>query len=284
MAEYRQIQTRTWKDEWFLGLPPDFKLLFIYLFSNESASVAGIYEIAIPVMVFETGLSRERVEEGLAAFAAAGKAYYEDGVIWVKHLREYQASQSPKVRERIRRDLAQIADTPLRAQYIAYYGSDTPSAAPDTVSIGYPESASEQEQEQEHEREQEQDTVGARRAPSDLLAWLSRQQRPPTTFADWLQLLQAPPPGDNMVGVLMRLHQSLFPDRPVPKGGDVAALAKQLRGSLLASEMWELATRPPNGDVLAFIRGRHRRGRDSPGNGREPPRRREAQPVEPFEE
>jgi len=52
MADYRQIHTRIWKDSWFIELEPCDKLLFIYLFSNERASVSGIYDISIKVMAF----------------------------------------------------------------------------------------------------------------------------------------------------------------------------------------------------------------------------------------
>ena len=45
MANYRQIHTQIWRDNWFLDLEPDEKLLFIYLFSNDSTNLAGLYEI-----------------------------------------------------------------------------------------------------------------------------------------------------------------------------------------------------------------------------------------------
>ncbi len=44
MADFRNIHTHIWKDAWFCELQPDEKLLFIYLFSNERASVCGMYE------------------------------------------------------------------------------------------------------------------------------------------------------------------------------------------------------------------------------------------------
>jgi len=122
MANYRQIHVQIWKDAWFLELSPEHKLLFIYLFSNERTSVAGIYDISLRVVAFETDLSREVIDEGLTLFAAADKIFYQDGVVWVKNLRKYNATNSIKVHERIRRDLEALKDCPLKDAYIAAEG------------------------------------------------------------------------------------------------------------------------------------------------------------------
>src|SRR3972149_7999433 len=103
MANYRQIHVSIWKDEWFLDLDPDEKLLFIYLFSNESASLAGIYKLALKVIAFETNLPIDFVKKTLAKFEKAGKVYYREGVIWVKNLRKYNRGSS-KVDIRIQTD------------------------------------------------------------------------------------------------------------------------------------------------------------------------------------
>lgn len=165
---YRQIHTLIWKDQWFLALPPDGKLLFIYLFSNESTSVAGIYKIAPEVIAFETKLGALTVKRYLDQFLKDGKIAYEDGIMWVINLRKYNANPSPKVQRRIDLDVAAIQDCPIKRAYIAFYcghqipyryGIDTHAATPDTVSIH-----GEQEREQETERET---TFGAF-APTDL--------------------------------------------------------------------------------------------------------------------
>lgn len=153
MAGYRQIHTSIWKDEWFLDLEPDDKLLFIYLFSNDSASVAGIYKLALKVIAFETGLSLPNVKAALNRFSEAGKVYYQDGVVWVKNLRKYNESASPKVVTKIESDLADIPDGEIKRMYTAFYGGDGPGYPIDTVSIPYPELETEHEHEQEHEHE-----------------------------------------------------------------------------------------------------------------------------------
>ena len=45
-AEYRSVHTEMWRaDDWFQELPLDARLFWIYLFTNPSASVAGIYRL-----------------------------------------------------------------------------------------------------------------------------------------------------------------------------------------------------------------------------------------------
>lgn len=147
MADYRQIHTKCWrKDEWFLDLPPLDKLLFIYLFSNEAASVSGLYEMLPPKTVaFETGLEREYIEDALMRFEADGKIARSNGWIWVKNLRKYNGTNSPTVKKRIANDLNDMPDCELKTQYIGYYDGI------DMVSVPH------REHEQEHEQEQEQE-------------------------------------------------------------------------------------------------------------------------------
>lgn len=156
MADYRQIHTRIWKDSWFLGLAPVEKLLFIYLFSNERASVAGIYELPLPVIGFETGLDEIVVKAGLQTFATAGKVFYEDGVVWVVNLRKYNDSGSRKVKVKIDKDFTAVPDGVVKTLYAQHYQLGYPIQQKNKAQIPYPATESEQEQEQEKEKEQEQ--------------------------------------------------------------------------------------------------------------------------------
>jgi len=138
MAEYRTIHTRIWDDEWFMGLSPSGKVLFIYLFSNRRGSVAGIYALPFRRIVEETGLRRSVVEKLLTAFAEKHKVYYEDGVVWVKNMRRLQDTGSETVAKKMERDVKAVPDCPLKHKYL-HQLDDTvsiPYADPtDTVSI-----------------------------------------------------------------------------------------------------------------------------------------------------
>ena len=124
-AEYRSVQTRMWReDEWFQSLDTDARLLFIYLFTNPSASIAGIYRLPLRTIEFESGLDKARITELLTQFSAANKAHYADGVVWVVKMRENQipGAISPKVQVRLDKDIAAIPNCPLKIRYLKHYG------------------------------------------------------------------------------------------------------------------------------------------------------------------
>lgn len=134
-AEFRSVQTRMWReDEWFQDLDTDARLLFIYLFTNPSASISGIYRLPLRTMAFESGLPVQRVQQLLNQFAEQDKAYYADGVVWVVKMRENQlpGKISTQVETRLNKDIASIPDCELKRRYLIAYGYPI-----DTVSIPF---------------------------------------------------------------------------------------------------------------------------------------------------
>lgn len=79
MATLRSVNTRFWEDPWVESLRPSEKLLFLYLLTCKYANLAGIYEITIKRISFETGLDNETVSNGLKRFAKDNKAYFVEG-------------------------------------------------------------------------------------------------------------------------------------------------------------------------------------------------------------
>ena len=131
MPGYRQLHSKMWSsDQWFGELSAEKKLLFVYLFSNERASVSGLYEAPLRVIAFETGLDAEVIRSGFEAFDKAGKVHYdfEFGVVWVRNMFKYQGSQSPKVIERAKKDVASVPECPLKDKWLSE----------NTLLIGYP--------------------------------------------------------------------------------------------------------------------------------------------------
>lgn len=135
MANYRQIHTRIWKDDWFNDLTPEQKVLFIYLFSNEASSFTGLYPLSMRVMSFESGLDYGIITEVLNQFEQDHKVFYRDGVIWVVKMWQYHKTSSNTVKIRFEKDLEQIHDCPLKRAYLHYI--DTGEIDIDTLSIPY---------------------------------------------------------------------------------------------------------------------------------------------------
>jgi hypothetical protein len=132
--QFRIVRCDMWrKDEWFTELEPDAKLVWIYTFTNEATSPAGIYRIALRTIANETGIAIERVREIIALFEANDKLYYEDGVIWPVTMRKHQCGElkpNDNLVKKIRSDLAELKPSPIVDRYMSFYGTLAESADP----------------------------------------------------------------------------------------------------------------------------------------------------------
>lgn len=102
MATNRYINTNFWRDTYVIDLDPSEKLLFIYLLTNPNTNIAGIYEISVRQIAFDTGYDSDMVKKILARFERDGKVVYKRGWLaltnWIKH-----QSINPKVASGIQR-------------------------------------------------------------------------------------------------------------------------------------------------------------------------------------
>jgi hypothetical protein len=137
MANYRQIHTQIWRDDWFFGLDPREKLLFMYLFANDSASLSGIYKLPKPIIAFETGLTAPFVDKALDKFEQAGKVIYREGIVWVINLGKYHNYKNPKVDARITADIEAIPASAIKNTYLIKHGLMEYAEGMDTLSIAY---------------------------------------------------------------------------------------------------------------------------------------------------
>jgi hypothetical protein len=130
---FRTVSVDMWrKDDWFADLAPDAKLVWIYSFTNDSTSPAGIYRIALRTIANDTGIALERVKEIIAEFSTAGKLYYENGIIWPVTMRKHQIGElksTDNLVKKIVKDLADLPDCPIVRRYEDHY----------RLSIAYPE-------------------------------------------------------------------------------------------------------------------------------------------------
>ena len=137
MANYRQIHTQIWRDNWFLDLEPDEKLLFIYLFSNDNSNLAGLYELHERIVALETGLDLKRINEIVSKLESDGKIFYRDGVVWIVNMQKYHSNAGEKVRRSIEIIIDGIPDCEVKQKYCIYNGieaENTLSEKKDTLS------------------------------------------------------------------------------------------------------------------------------------------------------
>ena len=265
MGVYRQIHTKIWKDGWFLDLEPDLKLLFIYLFSNERANLAGLYDIPLKVISFETDLPTDRIQEGLEVFRQAGKAFYEDGWLWMPNLLRYNAQNitSIKIQTHLHTALNEIPDMPLKQRWIEHYnGIVSPEyhiSAPDTLSIGYDTVSipdpKEQEQEQDKDKDQEQEQSSPPTEGADA----------PTNLDDWLSLVGN---AKNKPAAVRFQIDTLFPNwKPPPEYSYIGRAIRTVKGETrLTQLLWQAAGQRITGDPLAYAMGiaKGQKTRDGP--------------------
>ncbi len=91
----------------------------------------------------------------------------------------------------------------------------------------------------------------------------------PSTFAEWYKAVED---SDNRAAVLRQMCEVLYPNRDPPDYGYLGKVAKRVGGAgRLADLLWQHSTRPPTGDLLAYIQ------RVAKGKGPK-------QPSEPVEE
>jgi len=86
MAKLRSVNTHFWHDEYIGDLLPHEKLLFLYLLTCPLCNIAGVYEVTVRQMAFDTGLLVDEVKGILAKFEQDGKVRYINSyVILVNH-------------------------------------------------------------------------------------------------------------------------------------------------------------------------------------------------------
>jgi hypothetical protein len=90
VATQRYISTSFWDDPWIRKLTRDDRYLYLYFLTNPLTNIAGVYQIGIDRIAFDTGFAEKEASDIIKRFEEAGKAYYyhEEFMIlptWPKH-------------------------------------------------------------------------------------------------------------------------------------------------------------------------------------------------------
>jgi hypothetical protein len=90
VATQRYISTSFWDDPWIRKLTSDDRYLYLYFLTNPLTNIAGVYQIGIDRIAFDTGFTEKEASDIIKRFEEAGKAYYyhEEFMIlptWPKH-------------------------------------------------------------------------------------------------------------------------------------------------------------------------------------------------------
>lgn len=123
----RSFDDGFWGDKFVQDQERDGKILFAYLFTNRRCNPAGLYEITLKTIAFETGIDLDALPALLDGLQPKVEWYREHGLVWVKNFVRRQ-SRSPKFLVAVANCLSQIKDMSIVQTLLDYN---------DTLSIPY---------------------------------------------------------------------------------------------------------------------------------------------------
>jgi hypothetical protein len=91
----------------------------------------------------------------------------------------------------------------------------------------------------------------------------------PTSFQGWVNLLREQP--KKRGPTLMWMIETLFPEMDKPEFSYLGRVTKKLGAERMAQLLWQASTRPPVGDILAYVQGAAKGnggGKSNGGSGR----------------
>lgn len=132
MSKFVTVETKVWRDEAFLCLGPDARLMFLWAWSNERAQPSGIYRADPSEMVESFSrrglLSADNVQRFVAAreqLAEKPLMLYDpkESLVWVVNRARY-ANRTMTTQAAIRRGWAAAPDSsPIKGMFRSYYRS-----------------------------------------------------------------------------------------------------------------------------------------------------------------
>lgn len=100
MSKKRFIDTSFWSDVWVVdGLSPEERYFFLYLITNDKTSIAGVYELSLKTMAFETDFDREKILRMFTKMAS--KVAYKNGWVVLRNAIKNQNYKNEKIRRGI---------------------------------------------------------------------------------------------------------------------------------------------------------------------------------------
>lgn len=95
MSKKRFIDSHFWSDTWVDKLGKDEKFFFLYLLTNDKTSIAGVYEIPLKMIAFESGFTQLEVVALFKKLEA--KVHYVDGWVVMKNAIKNQNYKNTKI-------------------------------------------------------------------------------------------------------------------------------------------------------------------------------------------
>jgi hypothetical protein len=114
------VNDEFWTDTYVEDLDPSEKLIFLYLITNPLCNIAGIYEIKIKRIAYETGFDKEMVEKILGRFEKDQKIIRKNDWIIICNFVKNQAN-NPSVLQGVQRILDRLPSDCIQAVHSLSY-------------------------------------------------------------------------------------------------------------------------------------------------------------------
>lgn len=105
----RIIHTKIWQDEWFCGLSRASRFVFIYLLTCPQNNISGKFELPDRIIIFDTGVSRDELEQ--AKKDLAERVVFYLGWVRIIHTNKYNNYvNNPKLEVALKREIELIPE------------------------------------------------------------------------------------------------------------------------------------------------------------------------------
>tara|TARA_Y100000310_G_scaffold166912_1_gene166612 strand:- start:4339 stop:5145 length:807 start_codon:yes stop_codon:yes gene_type:complete len=116
----RSFDDGFWGDSFVQTINRDAKLLFLYLWTNKRCNSAGLYEITLKTIAFETGIEIEELTDLLKMLSPKITWNSEQNIIWVRNFLKHQP-KSPQFLKSVVECIKHINCNGLVTEYLDYY-------------------------------------------------------------------------------------------------------------------------------------------------------------------
>lgn len=123
MAKTADVLQAIWADPWFVALPPDGKLIFLWAITNEHSNLAGVYVVAEETIRHETKFPQARLEKAIAAVYPTMGYRRDSGTVCVPSRPKYVRSKTVQIAKSIARAIDDCVHPEIQQYYMRKYGS-----------------------------------------------------------------------------------------------------------------------------------------------------------------
>lgn len=123
VAKTADVLQAIWADPWFVALPPDAKLIFLWAITNEHSNLAGLYVVAEETIRHETKFSQARLTKALEMVHPKMGYVRESGVVCVPSRPKYARTKSPQIAKSIVTAVRECPVPEIQSHYIKRYGN-----------------------------------------------------------------------------------------------------------------------------------------------------------------